>query len=455
MRIPRTLSTSSFRLTVVYAVQTGVSFLVLFGVIFWSTARFMRHQIDDSVSNEVNEIISSPISATPEGVTSLVGDMSRHASGFYYIWQDAGGKLLAGNLPAVQPQMGIREWSESHRRAAKEMSAIRGRGVRICGGYLFVGWSTHQLLEMGRFVTAVFGWGLVASLLLALSGGAVMSTRLMRKIEDISETSRIIVNGDLRQRVSVQHNGDEFDHLALSINAMLNRIESLMNDLREMTTDIAHDLRTPLTRLRNRLEVRDNVTEPQLHQVLADARRDIDVILEIFSALVRIAQIESGGRKSRFTAIAFDELLDTIVEIYRPSAEERHQSLIASIEPQLKVTGDKELLMQMFANLIENALRHTPPGASIHLTARRDGTQVAVVIADDGPGIPEDMRSKVLQRFFRLERSRTTPGSGLGLSLATAIATLHEVSLQLRDNAPGLRVELRFAQPANWPSQRL
>jgi signal transduction histidine kinase len=426
---------------------------LLFGVIFWSTARFMRHQIDDSVSNEINEIISSPISATPEGVTSLVGDMSRHASGFYYIWQDAGGRLLAGNLPAVQPQVGIREWSETHRRAANEMSAIRGRGVMMSGRYLFVGWSTHQLLEMGQFVTAVFGWGLAASLLLALSGGALMSTRLMRKIEDISETSRIIVNGDFRQRVSVRHNGDEFDHLALSINAMLDRIESLMNDLREMTTDIAHDLRTPLTRLRNRLEVRDNVTEPQLLQVLADARRDIDLILEIFSALVRIAQIESGGRKSRFAAVAFDELLDTIVEIYRPSAEERHQSLIASVEPQLIVTGDKELLMQMFANLIENALRHTPDGASIHLTARREGTEVAVAVADDGPGIPEDMRSKVVQRFFRLERSRTTPGSGLGLSLAAAIATLHDATLRLRDNAPGLRVELRFAPAANLPPQ--
>ncbi|MEP6546999.1 MAG: HAMP domain-containing sensor histidine kinase [Gammaproteobacteria bacterium] len=413
----------------------------------------MRHQIDDSVSNEINEIISSPISSTPEGVTSLVGDMSRHASGFYYIWQDADGRLLAGNLPALQPQVGIREWSERHHQAANEMSAIRGRGVMLSNRYLFVGWSTHQLLEMSRFVTAVFGWGLVASLLLALSGGAIMSRRLMRKIEDISETSRIIVNGDLRQRVSVQHNGDEFDHLALSINAMLDRIESLMNDLREMTTDIAHDLRTPLTRLRNRLEVRDNVALPQLHQVLADARRDIDLILEIFSALVRIAQIESGGRKSRFTAVVFDELLDTIVEIYRPSAEERHQCLIASIEPRLVVTGDKELLMQMFANLIENALRHTPDGATIHLTARREGTQVAVAIADNGPGIPEDMRSKVLQRFFRLEGSRTTPGSGLGLSLAKAIATLHDATLQLRDNVPGLLVELRFALAANLPPQ--
>ncbi len=428
--------------------------MLLFGVIFWSTARFMRHQIDDSISNEISEIVSSPIASTAQGVTSLVGDMSRHASGFYYIWQDSDGKLLAGNLPAVQPQVGVREWSEKH-HLANEMSAIRGRGVALYGRYLFVGWSTHQLLEMSRFVTAAFGWGLAASLLLALSGGAVMSTRLMRKIEDISETSRIIVNGDLRQRVSVQHNGDEFDHLALSINAMLDRIESLMNDLREMTTDIAHDLRTPLTRLRNRLEVRDSVTEPQLHQVLADARRDIDLILEIFSALVRIAQIESGGRKSRFTAVVFDELLDTIVEIYRPSAEERHQSLIASIEPQLKVTGDKELLMQMFANLIENALRHTPDGASIHLTARREGTQVAVAIADDGPGIPEDMRGKVLQRFFRLERSRTTPGSGLGLSLATAIATLHDATLRLRDNSPGLRVELRFALPPILPPQPL
>ncbi len=430
-----------------------MTFLILFGVIFWSTARFMRHQIDDSVSTELNELLTDAQARGSGGLRPLVEGMARHPAGFYYLLQDPQGDVLAGNLPALDPQPGIREWPESTRSGRPGYSAIRGAGVLTSGGYLFVGWSTYQLHEMEEFVARSFLGILAASVVLALVGGVVMSKRLLRQIESVSETSRDIIRGDLHRRVSLQHGGDEFDHLALSINAMLDRIETLMDDLRQVTTDIAHDLRTPLTRLRNRLDFaqRTQADASSLRETLNAARRETELILDVFGALLRIAQVESGARKAAFALLDAREIVDTVLEVYRPAAEERRQTVAERIEGELTVSGDRELLTQLFANLLENAIRHSPDGAHIEVAARSHAGLVAVSIADDGPGIPEAMRAKVLRRFFRLENSRTTPGSGLGLSLASAIATLHEAAMDLSDNAPGLRITVSFAAPPPHP----
>ena len=429
-----------------YAGLTGITFILLFGIIFWSTGRFMRHQIDDSVSSEIGEIATDEQAKHPEGLRLLVHGMARHPSGFYYLLQDSHGTALSGNLPATEPQLGVREWAESpgHRRAP--YSGIRGQGVMISDDYLFVGWSTHQLHEMEEFVVGAFLWILGASILLALSGGIFMSGRLMRKIENVSRITRNIMDGDLQQRVAVQHGGDEFEHLALSINSMLDRIETLMEDLRQVTTNIAHDLRTPLTRLRNRLELaqRSPLAEAGLRDAINAACHETDVILEIFGALMRIAQVESGARRAGFAAVVLSEVIDTVVEVYRPAVEERRQYLVETIAKDLVVFGDKELLTQLFANVLENAILHSPQGARLSIEARRDTQRVQVTIADDGPGIPESMRGKVLGRFVRLDDSRTTPGSGLGLSLVAAIARLHNATLTLAGNEPGLRVCLSF-----------
>ena len=446
MLVRRVLGTSSFRQALIYAALTGISFLLLFSVIFWSTARFMRHQIDDSVTNELNEVLTDKLSASPEGMRQLVLSMTHHSSGFFYLLQDSRRGVLAGNLPALEPVVGIREWSGEPQHQKSTLAAIRGRGVDVRGNYLFVGWSTYQLHEMQEFVAASFLWGLAASVALALAGGVIMSRRLMRKIETVSETSRNIIDGDLTQRVPTQREGDEFDHLATSINSMLDRIEALMADLQQVTTDIAHDLRTPLTRLRNRLEFsqRADIDAVALREVIDAARRDTDVILEIFGALLRIAQIDSGARKAGFSRVDLVEVLNTVLELYAPVAEERQMALQATIATSLPIQGDRELLVQMFVNLVENAVLHAGPGAHISLEARSVGANVVVCVGDDGPGIPEPMRAQVLQRFFRLEQSRTTLGSGLGLSLVAAIAKLHGARIELTDNRPGLRVEITF-----------
>jgi signal transduction histidine kinase len=238
-----------------YATLTGISFLILLSVIFLSTTRFMRHQIDDTVVNEVEEIFADAQGRQIDALQGIVQGLSRHPSGFYYLLQDSRGMVKAGNLPAIDPVAGIREWRQSSHDHESVFSAIRGRGTVLAGGYLFVGWSTHQLLEMEEMVVRSFAWGLAASIVLALAGGLIMSGRLMRRIEIVSTTSRSIIGEDLQQRLPVTRAGDELDHLAFSINVMLDRIQGLMNDLRQVTTDIAHDLRTPLTRLRQRLEL--------------------------------------------------------------------------------------------------------------------------------------------------------------------------------------------------------
>jgi signal transduction histidine kinase len=424
-----------------YATMTGITFVILLSVIFISTTRFMRHQIDDSVNNEVEEILADSSGRSPDAIRQVVQALAQHPSGFYYLLQDSKGLVQAGNLPAIDPQAGVREWGETSKAKRLGLSAIRGRGVILPGAYLFVGWSTHQLLEMEEMVVGSFAWGLIGSIVLALVGGLIMSGRLMHRIETISMTSRSIIGEDLRQRLPVTRTGDELDHLADSINAMLDRIAALMNDLRQVTTDIAHDLRTPLTRLRQRLElaIRPGEDSAAARLTLENAVVEIDSILAIFSALLRIAQIESGNRRIGFKAVPLSELLGTIAELYRPMAEENGQILIESIEASLQVNGERELLMQLFANLIENALRHTPRGSTISIVARRIDRGAQISVIDNGHGIPENLRGKVLQRFFRLESSRTTVGNGLGLSLASAIVKVHDATLELADAAPGLR----------------
>lgn len=446
MRIRSIYGTSTFRLALLYAGVTGISFALLFAVIFWSTSRFMRHQIDDSVSNELNEILSDApgdVAAT----RAIVKGLARQSSGFAYLFQDAHGEVLAGNIRALPPQVGVTEWESEATHSDQRRGRIRGRGVLVGDNYLFVGWSTHQLHEMEEFIAVSFIWGSIAAIAVALAGGAFMSGRLVRKIESVSATSRNIIQGDLTQRVPIAHAGDEFDRLSLSVNAMLDRIETLMGDLRQVTTDIAHDLRTPLTRLGQRLEIaaRSDADEQVLRKNLGDARREVDDILAMFTALLRIAEVESGARKAAFSRVELSEIIDTVVEVYRSAAEEKGQQLEYHSDPGVATTGDRDLLIQLFANLVENAIRHCPPGARIEVLAQRRESAVEVSVSDNGPGIPAEMRAKVLQRFVRLENSRTTPGYGLGLSLAAAIANLHEAPLAIADNAPGLRASLRLA----------
>ncbi len=304
----------------------------------------------------------------------------------------------------------------------------------------------HQLKEVGEVVTRTFAVGLAATIILAMAGGVAMSLSVLRRVENVSRASRAIMAGDLGRRMALRGTDDEFDHLSGSPNAMLDRIESLMLGLEQVSNDIAHDLRMPLTRLRQRLELaqRRETTVGGFRTALDDAIANADEILETFGALLRIAQIEAGTRRAGFGPVRLDTLLTELVDAYQPVAEEKDQILTGRLEPALNLLGDRELLTLLFANLIENAIRHCPARSLIEVKAERAATGITAWIADNGPGIPAAYREKVLQRFYRLEASRTTPGNGLGLSVVRAIATLHHAGLVLEDNKPGLRCVLHF-----------
>jgi len=255
--------------------------------------------------------------------------------------------------------------------------------------------------------------------------------------------------GDLSRRVPTRGSGDDFDQLSASLNEMLDRIQTLMEGLRQVSNDIAHDLRTPLTRLRQRLEAArlKARTVDDYAGAVDSTLADTDQILRTFGAMLRIAQIEAGTARSRFTTVDLSGVLRAIVDLYAAFAEDQQQALTGKIADGVSVHGDRELLTQMLVNLVENALRHSPAGTLVQVGLERQANAVLCSIADNGPGIPKEEYDKVFRRFYRLDASRATPGSGLGLSLVAAIAELHGVAISLGDNQPGLRVELRFKPP--------
>jgi signal transduction histidine kinase len=461
VRLPKLLRTSSFRLTLLYAAAVGLSVLLLSAVIAWAATRFMARQIDATVANELAEVQADAAGQDKGGLQRVVADLTARSPGIYYLLQGADGKKLAGNMLPIHPRPGLRVLATTHQPEPRHAAGgIRGRGeVLADGSYLFVGLSDFELGEMKEVIARAVVWSLAAIGVLALAGGLVLSLSVLRRVEAISRTSRAIMAGDLGQRIALRGTDDEFDHLGASLNAMLDRIQALMDGLQQVSTDIAHDLRTPLSRLRQRLELarRRELTVEGLHGAVDDAIRHADVILDTFGALLRIAQIESGTRKAGFAPVALSELLDGLMEAYQPVAEERGQVLTGRIVADLSIRGDRELLTQLFANLLENAITHSPPGSALSIEALSTASGVQVTVGDTGPGIPAAFRAKVLQRFYRLESSRTAPGNGLGLSLAHAIVTLHGARLDLLDNAPGLpcpglRCVVSGLAPARAPS---
>ena len=443
--LTKLLRTSAFRLTLLYAGIFCASFIVLFGLIYWSTARYMDRQFDSAVANEISEIESDAVNGSLASLQDIVRGLTRHSPGFFYLLQDRDGNVLAGNVPAMTPTEGIID--RTHVEVQGRVMPIRGKGVSLKGGiFLFVGLNTKEIHKMHASLARTFVWGFVATIFISLISGAFISFTMLARVEALSNVSRVIVNGDLDRRIPLRGNNDEFDRLAVSLNAMLDRIQGLMDGLRQVSTDIAHDLRTPLTRLRQRIEMalRKADDVDSLRTAFHATLKDVDSILDTFSGLLRIAQLESSARRAKFTDIDLTDLLRTAVELYAPMAEEKEQSIVEKIDDGLKVRGDRELLLQLFANVLENAVRHSPPRALIEVGGRRLVDATVVSVRDNGPGIPEEMRTKVFQRFFRLDPSRTTPGSGLGLSLVKAIASLHNTSVELLSNEPGLVVQVRF-----------
>ena len=446
----RILRTSSFRLTLLYAGLFGCSALILLGVIYWATDAYMSNSLDPAIDSDITELEDSLQTGGNDALIAQIKERLRQTPNgpIYYLLQDPEGKVIAGNISPARSTEG--RFDLKVPRPNSPSVAVHAHGTTLPGGgYLTVGVDALSRRGMHKLILRVFGWSSAITLVLALAGGALMSGGLLQRIETISRAARDIMAGNFSRRIPTRGTGDELDHLVASLNAMLERNQLAMESVRQVSNDIAHDLRTPLTRLRQRLELaqRRARSVAEWQRTADGCISDMDAILETFGALLRIAQIESGMPARRFAEVDLSELLRTLIEVYQPMAEEKEQPFATDIASGLMVWGDRELLTQMIANVIENAMKHSPRGAPISLVTTELAGTIAVAVSDGGPGIPNEQRARVFQRFYRLERSRSTPGNGLGLSLAEAVAALHQIGIELTDNAPGLRVTMRFQAP--------
>ncbi len=450
----RVLRSASFRLTLAYASLFVVSAAILFGAVYWIATRALQNDMAAVLRTEALQLAEVHRVAGPRG---LVPEVSRRMNfrtrgPIFYLLQAPDRQVIVGNLPGMPPVEGVVDF-QRERDAAQERAGdaetmppqLTGYGLRLPdGAFLLVAQDASRLGEMQSAIVRAFVWAGALTLLFAIAGGVLLANNFLGRIDLISRTSRAIMAGDLAARIPARGTNDEIDQLVTGLNAMLDRIQSLMTGLRQVSSDIAHDLRTPLGRLRQRLEeARDGATTTEAYRAATeDAIAEADALLETFSALLRIAQIEAGAQKSGFMEVDLSALFRSIGDTYEAVAEDAQHRLERRIEDGLTITGDRRLLAQMLSNLIENALHHTPAGTTVTLALRKTGAGIEAEVADTGPGIPAGERDKVFDRFYRLDRSRTTPGSGLGLALVRAIAGLHGLSVKLEDRDPGLAVVL-------------
>ena len=453
LRPVRVLKTESFRSAALFATLFLILSWVLLGAVYWIVNETQTAALVGAVDADINTIRNGyrekGLSEAVEVVQQRLGSRDYSGAdlpGGYILLQDMTAGRLAGNLQPLDFQLGLFSFP-APRNPKHDSVTVLGRGVYIADGvYLFVGRDTSQIAATRVRILKAFAWIEAVSIVLAGMGGIFFSVQFMRRIDAITRTCQAIIAGQFNDRIPLRGSGDELDSLSVAINNMLDRISALLDNLRQVSSDVAHDLRTPLTHLRNRLEEsrQKSVTTADYAAVVAQAIEDTDHLLAIFAALLRISQIESGSRLAAFSALSMTELLERIYEMYRPVAEDEHHMLLHDIQPDVRIRGDAELLTQLFSNLIENAIRHTPSGARILIGLAAAGSTAVAFVADNGPGIAPGEHDKIFRRFYRLTSSRSTPGNGLGLALVAAIANLHNARIELLDNHPGLRFQTSF-----------
>ena len=322
---------------------------------------------------------------------------------------------------------------------------------------LLVGREVSSRAALRTLLAEVLAWSMVLIGLLSIAGAMLLKLLFRRMVSQVSQTADAISSGDLTRRVAISGRGDEFDRMAETINDMLDRVSRLMDGVREVSNAIAHDLRTPITRARARLE--DAVTHAgsadQLRWAIDRAVSDLDGITNVFHALLRISEIEAGARRSAFVALDLRPLLDDLHDLYAAVADERGLTLTLAVPKELWARGDRELIQQALANLLDNAIKFSPPGAMVDLEAGKSPEGVILSVRDHGPGIPDTEVGRAAERFYRGETARNTPGFGLGLTLVRAVAQLHGGSLALREAQPGLRAVLIIPNSAETPAPRV
>jgi len=448
------LRSATFRLALIYVLLFSVSVLGLLGFIYWSTAGYMSRQTDATIRAEIQGLAERYETDGLAGLIGQIGDRLRRQSpgeSSLYLLTNSRLEPQIGNLnawPAATPDPdGWVDFHLGNDRAGRSHRA-RAQVFRLRGGrfHLLVGRDMYELQAAQRVIVNTLVWGLLLTLALALAGGAMLSRGFMARIEGINKAVVDIMAGNLKRRIVGSGGGDELDQLASHLNAMLDQIELLMDGVRRVSDNIAHDLKTPMARLRNRLEALNKPAIPEADRLrlTEEAVNEADGLLATFNALLRIARIEASARREAFRVVDLSALARDVIELYEPVAESRKQLLALSAEEPVSVHGDRDLLFQALANLVDNAIKYTPELETIRLEVRPGSLN----ICDRGPGIAEAEREKVFQRFYRGDASRTTPGSGLGLALVQAVVSLHDMSIELGDHQPGLCVRLKWPRAA-------
>jgi len=447
------LRTTAFKLTLVYLTVFALFAAFLLGYFAWNTRRLITEQITQTIDAEITGLAEQYRQGGIRRLVLVVDARSRRPGSSLYLLTTPAGEGLAGNVGSLATGvLETRGWAETvYRRLDDPDSARHHAMVRVfqlSGGFrLLVGRDLEERERLSDIVLAAARWSLAIVVVLGIAGGLFVTRRVLKRVDAMTETTRKIMDGDLTGRLPVAGTGDEFDRLSSNLNAMLERIEALMHGLKEVTDNIAHDLKTPLTRLRNRCEeaLRLAEDESQYRQALESTIEESDALIRTFNALLMIARAESGQARDDMTEFDAAEIARGVGELYEPLADEKGIRLKVAAPGEAPVRGNRELVSQALANLVDNAIKYgapgpaAPNGAEILIEAAGEGDRILLTVADGGRGIPVADRGRAVERFVRLEQSRSQPGSGLGLSLASAVARLHGGELKLEDNHPGLR----------------
>jgi signal transduction histidine kinase len=448
LRAPRILRTASFRLAALYLLLFTASAVLLGGVVYWKTQDTLKEQSQARVENALRHFVEVYNDHGLPGLVARAVEYGRGQGALDYLVQSPEGRRLAGQLPMVGARRG---WLRLRAEDEEGPTPVLAFAKELPDGVVVAVGDDLRRVQRGKdAVLDAFALAIAATILLGVTGGVWLSRVFLHRVDAISRTAEAIIDGDLTKRVPLQGTGDDLDRLAETLNRMLDRMDRLLESVRQASNNIAHDLRTPLSRLGQRLEeARTRTWSAADHRRALDAAKaEVDGLLGTFSALLRIAEVEAGAQRAAFRPVDLSAVVTTVAEAFGPSAEEAGYTLTAEVAPSVVVHGDRELLTQLLVNLVENALRHTPPGSRVRLVLTGEAGRAVLTVADNGPGVPEAERASVLRRFYRLDHSRSTPGSGLGLSLVAAVAELHGAALCLDDAGPGLLVSIYLARCA-------
>jgi signal transduction histidine kinase len=448
--LPRLLRAASFRLAGLYVAVFAGSALVLGVAVFLEARSALQQQMKDRIEIEAAFLQQEFRADGLSHLLDAVRTRGQGASALDYLVEDQAGAHLAGEMPAISglkpgwTTIDVPQASEDGGRPERVRALVSDLG----GGVLLaVGGDLRQIDDLEEAIATAFFWTVGLAAVLGITGGSLLSRAFLRRVDAIARTAEAIIGGDLARRVATRGTGDDLDQLASTLNRMLDRIEVLMDSLRQVSSDVAHDLRTPLSRLYHRLEdARTHARSVADYESAIDAALgEAERLLETFSALLRIAQVEGASPRAGFRDVDLTAVTEAVCDAYRLDAEAAGHQLAAMVSQGVTVSGDQELLTQALANLVENALRHTPSGTCISVRLTGDSQAgVLLSVEDDGPGVAVADLPRLTDRFYRAERSRTTSGNGLGLSLVSAVAELHGAKLSLDAMEPGLRVSLSF-----------